>query len=151
MSNGPGTNSEEPGRPSQAVMGQLSVLSRVIPASYFAIVCLGFWKSFVQTGKLTSPIMTLSNIFSNLSRSDMESCYKVFRGQVILEIRIEEDRFGFQPEVISWVARIGCRIYEVGTCYSTHVCGGQDDSLEGRRACYRVYPQIPMSTGTGYR
>ena len=54
MINCSGNNSEEPGRPRQAVMDLLSVLSRVIPASYFAIVCLGFWKNFVQTGKWTS-------------------------------------------------------------------------------------------------
>jgi len=45
--------------------------------------------------------MTLPNIFTNLSLSDMETCYRVFRGQVILGIRIEEGRFGFKNEVIS--------------------------------------------------
>lgn len=74
---------------------------------------LFFWHS-VGNRFLT----TLSNIFTNLNLTDMETCYKFFRGEVIRGIRIEEDRFGFEPEVTSKVARLRCRIYEVGISYS---------------------------------
>lgn len=73
---------------------------------------LFFWHS-VGNRFLT----TLSNIFTNLNLSDIETCYKVFRGEVIRGIRIEEDRFGFEPEITSKVARLRCRIYEVGIGY----------------------------------
>jgi hypothetical protein len=63
-------------------------------------------------------LTTLSNIFTNLNLSDMETCYKAFRGDVIRGIRIEEERFGFEPEITSKVARLGRRIYEVGISYS---------------------------------
>ena len=60
----------------------------------------------------------LSNIFTNLNLSDMEVCYKVFRREVIEGITIEENRFGFEPEITAKVAKQGCRIYEVGISYS---------------------------------
>lgn len=60
----------------------------------------------------------ISNMFTNLNLSDMETCYKVFRKEVIDQIRIKENRFGFEPEVTAKVARLGCRIYEVGIAYS---------------------------------
>jgi glycosyltransferase involved in cell wall biosynthesis len=60
----------------------------------------------------------LSNIFTNLNLSDMETCYKVFRREVIQSIEIEEDRFGFEPEVTAKVAKLKCRIYEVGISYA---------------------------------
>ncbi|HXH81561.1 MAG TPA: hypothetical protein VNN07_01385, partial [Candidatus Tectomicrobia bacterium] len=53
-----------------------------------------------------------------LNLSDMETCYKVFRREVLERIRIEEDRFGFEPEMTAKVARLGCRVYEVGISYS---------------------------------
>lgn len=59
----------------------------------------------------------LSNAFTNLNLTDMETCYKAFRREVIQSIAIEEDRFGFEPEVTAKVARLGCRIYEVGISY----------------------------------
>ena len=59
----------------------------------------------------------LSNVFTNLNLSDMEVCYKAFRRDVIQQIRIEEDRFGFEPEITAKVAQLGCRIYEVGISY----------------------------------
>lgn len=59
----------------------------------------------------------LSNMFTNINLSDMETCYKAFRREVIQSIRIQENRFGFEPEITAKVARMGCRIYEVGISY----------------------------------
>jgi glycosyltransferase involved in cell wall biosynthesis len=63
-------------------------------------------------------LTTLSNILTNINLTDMEVCYKVFRRDVLQKIRIEEDRFGFEPEITAKVARLGCRIYEVGISYA---------------------------------
>jgi len=63
-------------------------------------------------------LTTLSNIFTNLNLTDMETCYKAFRGEVIRGITICEDRFGFEPEITAKVAKRGWRIYEVGISYS---------------------------------
>jgi glycosyltransferase involved in cell wall biosynthesis len=59
----------------------------------------------------------LSNMFTNLNLTDMEVCYKVFRRDVIQSIEIEENRFGFEPEITAKIARLGCRIFEVGVSY----------------------------------
>lgn len=59
----------------------------------------------------------LSNMFSNLNLTDMETCYKAFRRDIIQSINIEEDRFGFEPEITAKIAKKGCRIYEVGISY----------------------------------
>ena len=63
-------------------------------------------------------LTTLSNMFTNLNLTDMETCYKVFRRELIQSITIEENRFGFEPEITAKLARSGCRIYEVGISYS---------------------------------
>lgn len=60
----------------------------------------------------------LSNVFTNLNLTDMESGYKVFTLHVLQRIAIEENRFGFEPEIVAKVARLRCRIYEVGISYS---------------------------------
>ncbi|HLM63910.1 MAG TPA: glycosyltransferase family 2 protein [Acidimicrobiales bacterium] len=60
----------------------------------------------------------LSNMFTNLNLTDMETCYKVFRREVIQSIAIEEDRFGFEPEVTAKVARAHWRVYELGISYN---------------------------------
>ena len=57
-------------------------------------------------------------MFTNLNLTDMETCYKAFRREVIQSITIEEDRFGFEPEITAKVAGVGCRIYEVGISYT---------------------------------
>ncbi len=62
-------------------------------------------------------LTTLSNMFTNINLTDMETCYKLFRRDVLQRIRIEEDRFGFEPEITAKVARLRCRIYEVGISY----------------------------------
>ena len=73
---------------------------------------LYFWHS-VGNKALT----TFSNMATNLNLSDMETCYKVFRREVLQKIRIEEPRFGFEPEITAKVARLGVRIYEVPISY----------------------------------
>ena len=60
----------------------------------------------------------LSNLFTNLNLSDMETCYKVFRRDVLERITIEEDRFGFEPEITAKMAKLKLRIYEMGISYS---------------------------------
>ena len=73
---------------------------------------LFFWHS------VANRILTvLSNMITNLNLTDMETCYKVFRGEVARAISIQEDRFGFEPEITAKVARLRCRIYEVGISY----------------------------------
>ncbi|MER3433068.1 MAG: glycosyl transferase [Leptolyngbya sp. ERB_1_1] len=59
----------------------------------------------------------LSNMLTNINLTDMETCYKAFRREVIQSIEIEENRFGFEPEITAKVAKLGCRIYEVGISY----------------------------------
>ncbi|MDR3641686.1 MAG: glycosyltransferase family 2 protein [Humidesulfovibrio sp.] len=59
----------------------------------------------------------LSNAFTNINLTDMETCYKAFRIEIIKGISIEENRFGFEPEITAKVAKLRCRIYEVGISY----------------------------------
>ena len=74
---------------------------------------LYFWHS------LGNKFLTLmSNATTNLNLTDMETCYKVFRRELIQGITIQEDRFGFEPEITVKVARSGARIYEVGISYA---------------------------------
>ena len=72
-----------------------------------------FWH-YVGNRALT----TLSNIFTDLNLTDMETCYKAFRTEVVRQIRLREDRFGFEPEFTAKVAHRGFRIYEVPISYS---------------------------------
>lgn len=86
-------------------------------------------------------LTTLSNIFSNLNLSDMETCYKIFRREIIQSIQIEENRFGFEPEVTQKISRIpGIRIYEVGISYSgrTYAEGKKIGWKDGVRAIYCI-------------
>lgn len=69
----------------------------------------------------------LSNIFTNLNLTDMETCYKLFKREIIQNIPIKENRFGFEPEITARIARTHARIYEVGISYS-----GRDYS-EGKK------------------
>ena len=59
----------------------------------------------------------LSNMMTNINLTDMETCYKAFRTEIIKSINIREKRFGFEPEITAKVARMNCRIYEVGISY----------------------------------
>jgi len=74
---------------------------------------LFFWHS------IGNKLLTfISNMFTNLNLTDMETCYKLFRAEIIKKIRFRENRFGFEPEVTSKIARFkGIRIYEVGISY----------------------------------
>ena len=63
-------------------------------------------------------VTLLMNMFTNLNLTDIETCYKMFRAEVIRKIKIEEDRFGFEPEVTAKIAKMGCKVYEVGISYS---------------------------------
>jgi hypothetical protein len=56
-------------------------------------------------------------MFTNINLTDMETCYKLFKREIIANIAIEENRFGFEPEITAKVARLRCRIYEVGISY----------------------------------
>jgi hypothetical protein len=70
----------------------------------------------------------------------MESCYKVFRREIIQGITIEENRFGFEPEITAKVARCGCRIYEVGISYfgRSYAEGKKIGRKDGVRAFYAI-------------
>lgn len=85
-------------------------------------------------------LTTLSNMFTNLNLSDMETCYKVFRREVIQSIKIEENRFGFEPEITAKVAKMECRIYEVGISYygRTYKEGKKIGWKDGVRAIYCI-------------
>lgn len=82
-----------------------------------------------------------SNVFTNLNLSDMETCYKLFKADVIKSLKLEEPRFGFEPEVTAKIARIpAIRIYEVGISYygRTYAEGKKINWKDGVRAIYCV-------------
>ncbi len=98
---------------------------------------LFFWHS-VGNRLLT----TASNAFTNLNLTDMETCYKVFRREVVQELDLREDRFGFEPEVTAKVAKGRWRVFEVGISYSgrTYAEGkkiGWRDGLHAARCIVR--------------
>lgn len=98
---------------------------------------LYFWHS-VGNSFLT----LLSNMFTNLNLTDMETCYKAFRREIIQSITIEEPRFGFEPEITAKVARLGVRIYEVAISYRgrTYAEGkkiGWKDGFSALRCIFR--------------
>jgi glycosyltransferase involved in cell wall biosynthesis len=97
---------------------------------------LYFWHS-VGNWLLT----LLSNCFTNINLTDMETCYKAFRREVIQGIPIEENRFGFEPEITVKVARRHLRIYEVGVSYSgrTYEEGKKIGWKDGFRALYCLF------------
>jgi glycosyltransferase involved in cell wall biosynthesis len=83
----------------------------------------------------------LSNAFTNLNLTDMETCYKLFRTEIIQGLKLEENRFGFEPEVTAKVARIpNIRIYEVGISYygRTYAEGKKINWKDGFRAIYCI-------------
>ncbi|HEX2784584.1 MAG TPA: glycosyltransferase family 2 protein [Ilumatobacteraceae bacterium] len=86
-------------------------------------------------------LLTLaSNMFTGLNLTDMETCYKLFRREVLESITIEEDRFGFEPEITAKVAKGGWRIYEVGISYSgrTYADGKKIGKRDAVRALYCI-------------
>lgn len=60
----------------------------------------------------------LSNMFNNINLSDMETCYKLFKADVLRQVTIEQNRFGFEPEITAKIAKLGVRIYETSISYS---------------------------------
>jgi hypothetical protein len=96
---------------------------------------LYFWHS-VGNRALT----LLSNMFTNLNLTDMETCYKMFRRDVIQSLDLQEDRFGFEPEVTGRLAALRCRIYEVGISYSgrTYEEGKKIGWRDGFRALWCI-------------
>jgi glycosyltransferase involved in cell wall biosynthesis len=96
---------------------------------------LYFWHS------VGNRFLTLvSNMFTNLNLTDMECCYKMFRREIIQSIEIEENRFGFEPEITAKVARGNYRIFEVGVSYSgrTYAEGKKIGWRDGFRALYAI-------------
>lgn len=83
----------------------------------------------------------LSNMFTDLNLTDMEVCYKVFRREVIQSIQIQEDRFGFEPEIVAKVAHQRLRIYEMGISYAgrTYEDGKKIGWRDGVRALYCIF------------
>jgi glycosyltransferase involved in cell wall biosynthesis len=81
-----------------------------------------------------------SNMMTDLNLTDMETCYKLFRREVLQRITIEENRFGFEPEITAKVARLGCRIYEIGISYSgrTYAEGKKIGWKDGVRAMWCI-------------
>ena len=106
---------------------------------------LYFWHR-VGNGLLTF----VSNMFTNLNLTDMETCYKMFRREVIQAIKIEEDRFGFDPEITAKIARMGVRIYEVGISYHgrTYAEGKKVVWKDGIRALYCIVKYNCFVEGT---
>jgi glycosyltransferase involved in cell wall biosynthesis len=82
----------------------------------------------------------LSNMMTNLNLTDMETCYKMFRREILQKITIEENRFGFEPEITAKVARLNCVIYEVGIAYygRTYAEGKKIGWRDGFRALYAI-------------
>jgi glycosyltransferase involved in cell wall biosynthesis len=74
---------------------------------------LFFWH-YVGNRLLT----TFSNMLSNLNLTDMETCYKVFRGEILRRVRLRSERFGFEPEITIKLAKLKCRMYEVPVSYA---------------------------------
>ena len=96
---------------------------------------LYFWHS------LGNRVLTLfSNMMTNLNLTDMETCYKVFRRELLQKITIKENRFGFEPEITAKVAKLRCRIYEVGISYSgrTYEEGKKIGWKDGVRAIWCI-------------
>ena len=105
---------------------------------------LYFWHR-VGNGLLT----LLSNMFTNLNLTDMETCYKVFRREIIQKIKIEENRFGFEPEITAKVAQHGLpHLRGRHLVLRAHLRGGQEDRLEGRLPrdlLHRQVQPLPLS------
>jgi len=96
---------------------------------------LFFWHSFGNRF-----LTFLSNMFTNLNLTDMETCYKMFTKEVITHINIEENRFGIEPEITAKISKMNIRIYEVGISYygRTYKEGKKIGWKDGLRAVYCI-------------
>lgn len=85
-------------------------------------------------------LTTCSNIFTNINLTDMETCYKVFKREIIQKIQIKENRFGFEPEITAKIAKLDCVIYEIGITYNgrTYKEGKKIGWRDGVRAIYAI-------------
>jgi len=94
-----------------------------------------------------------SNMATNLNLSDMETCYKAFRREIIQNIEIEEDRFGFEPEITAKIAALKCRVYEVGISYygRTYDDGKKIGWRDGVRAVFCILAYSPPGVRFGVR
>ena len=96
----------------------MSVFTLSMVSLYF--VGLSVWQALYGAGLSEGAnrlVTLLSNAFTNLNLSDVETGYKAFRREVIQAVALREDRFGFEPEVTAKLARAGCIFYEVGIHY----------------------------------
>ena len=95
-----------------------------------------FWHR-IGNGFLT----LMSNFFTDLDLSDMETCYKAFKRNIIQSIKIEENRFGFEPEITAKISKMNLRIYEVGISYygRTYAEGKKISWRDGFRALYCIF------------
>jgi dolichol-phosphate mannosyltransferase len=106
---------------------------------------LYFWHSVAN-----SFLTTLSNMLTDLNLTDMETCYKVFRREVIQSIQIEENRFGIEPEVVAKIAQMRLRVYEAGISYRgrTYAEGKKIGMKDAWRALYCILkynlPKVPL-------
>ncbi len=111
---------------------------------------LYFWHSLGNTF-----LTLLSNMMTDLNLTDMETCYKVFRRELIQAIPLQEDRFGFEPEVTCKLAKAKARIYEVGIAYHgrTYDEGKKISAKDGFRAlwCILKYRVKPLKLGPSWR
>ena len=86
-------------------------------------------------------LTTVSNVFTNLNLTDMETCYKLFKADILKSIKLQENRFGFEPEVTSKISIVpGIRIYEVGISYygRSYAEGKKIRAKDGFRALYCI-------------
>jgi glycosyltransferase involved in cell wall biosynthesis len=118
--------------------------SRFLSSGYHRV--LYYWHSLGNRF-----LTTLSNMLTDLNLTDMETCYKVFRREIIQSIEIEENRFGFEPEVVAKIAQMRLRIYEMGISYRgrTYAEGKKIGMRDGWRALYCIVkynlPKVPIA------
>ena len=124
-------------------------LLRVIQPIVDGIADVTFGSRFIGTPRralffwhqmLNNALTLLSNMFNDLNITDMETCYKAFRSDIIKQITVEENRFGIEPELTAKVAKRGLRIYEVPVSYQgrTHAQGKKIGWKDGVRALYCI-------------
>ena len=118
--------------------------SRFLSSGYHRV--LYFWHSLGNRF-----LTTVSNMLTDLNLTDMETCYKVFRREIIQSIEIEEDRFGFEPEVVAKIAQMRLRVYEMGISYRgrTYAEGKKIGMRDAWRALYCILkynlPNVPIA------
>jgi glycosyltransferase involved in cell wall biosynthesis len=126
---------EYPGIIAPILDGKADVVfgSRFLRGSRFG----GYWQNRVANRLLTA----LSNLFTGLRITDMETCYKAFAREVIQRVDIEENRFGFEPEITAKIAKMKCRIVEVPISYAPRTVaeGKKIGFKDGIRALYCIY------------